>query len=58
MKDIIFLGNIDFVKVLALKYGDNTPIGEIIIREENQNEPKPKRAVPRNSQERHSQTRN
>ena len=45
MKDIVFLGNIDFVKVLALKYGDHTPIGEIIIREENQNEPKPKRAV-------------
>ena len=57
MKDVIFVGNIDFVKILAVKYGWNTPIGEIITREEKQNEPKFERTIPCNRQERHSSTR-
>lgn len=57
MKGIVLLGNIDFVKILAVKYGVNTPIGEIITREEKHNEPKPKRTIPRDSQTRHSAPR-
>ena len=54
MKDVVFVGNIDFVKILAVKYGTDMPIGEIIKREEKQNESAVKRAIPRNCQERHS----
>lgn len=46
MKNLVLVGNIDFVKILALKYGMNTPIGEIIIKEERLNESKSKRTIP------------
>ena len=57
MKQVIILGNIDFVKTLAVKYGGNTPIGEIIIREEKNDESKSQRTVSVNRPSRYSSTR-
>ena len=57
MKQIILVGNIDFVKALAVKYGDNTPIGEIISREEKNDESKSQRTVPVRRSSRYSSTR-
>ena len=45
MKEIVLIGNIDFVKLLASKYGAKTPIGKIINMEEKTNEPKSETAV-------------
>ena len=54
MKQLVILGNIDFVKTLAVKYGTNTSIGEIIRKEEKNNESKPKRTVSSNRTSRYS----
>lgn len=40
---LVLAGNIQFVKLLAEKYGNETPIGEIIKLEEHRNEEKQKK---------------